>query len=154
MHDDTRLAIKIVVITATFIGLLMFIAWLTDPAMGQQPITRDLDMRLSARDGQVYGIADEGGILPIGVWQSQRLEMPRGGRSRLRAFHTYTNGGENLLFSYLQAQPERGGDGTEVAAIEFPGSAWVPLSGKGRLWELPGGDFRIVVKVVLVGGGQ
>jgi hypothetical protein len=152
MHDDTKLAIKIVVISATLIGLLMFIAWLTDPAMGQQPVTRDLDMRLSARDGQVYGIADEGGILPIGVWQVQLLQAQRGGRSRFYAFHTLTNGGENLLFSYRQGSPSRTNDGVEVNVIEFPGSAWVPLSGKGRLWELPGGDYRIVVKVALVGG--
>lgn len=153
MDNDTRFVIKVVAVIVTFVVLWSFIEWLTGPAMGKQPVTRDLDMRLSAHDGKVYGFIDESGTLPIGVWQSQWSETPRGGRSRLRVFHTHTNGGENLLFSFRQSQPMRGGDGTEVEAIEFPGSVWVPLSGKGRLWELDGGDYRVVVKVFLAGSG-
>ena len=148
LERDTVWLVKAIVIAAVLGLLLWFIVWLTDNRAGAaQPPTRDLVMLLSY-DGLV--LDGQSGTF-IGVWQAQNLSTERGQRGQIRAIHTVTNGGENLLFAYKRQPPTRTGrvGDFKLAVIEFPGSEWIPLSDTATGWEQDGFVLGIAVKVYL-----
>lgn len=139
---------------AAIIAALLLVLWLTitiDSALAApQPTTRRVEWLL-APDGLVYGGRDEGFILPIGQWSGQSLVGDRPIRGRNRVLRVTAAGGEDILFAYFVPPPSRSGSGEsfDMAAIEFPGSLWIPLSGRASGWQLDGNVLRISVLIYL-----
>ena len=139
---------KLAAIIAAFL-IIWALTFLIDSALAfPQPTTRDIEWLL-VPDGRVFGGRDEGLILQLGQWSGQILPGNRPIRSRVRAFRVTSAGGEDILFAYLVPPPSRTGAGEpfELAAMEFPGSLWIPISGQAYGQELDGGRIRISVRV-------
>lgn len=141
-------AAKLAAIIATFI-IIWVLTFLIDSTLAApQPTTRRAEWLL-APDGRVYGGWDEGFILPVGQWSGQSLVGERPIRSRNRVLRIVASGGEDILFAYFVPPPSRAGSGEpfDMAAIEFPGSLWIPLSGRASGWQLDGNVLRISVLI-------
>lgn len=138
---------KLVAFIAAFL-IIWALTFIIEAALAApQPTTRDIEWLL-VPDGRVYGGRDEGQILQLGQWSGQTLQGNRH-RSGLRAFRVVAAGGEDILFAYRVAAPSRTGAGEpfELAAMEFPGSLWIPISGQAYGQELDGGRIRISIRV-------
>lgn len=141
-------ACKLAAIIAAFL-IIWALTFLIDSALAfPQPTTRDIEWLL-VPDGRVYGGRDEGLILQLGQWSGQTLQGNRPYRNGGRVFRVVAAGGEDILFAYFVPPPSRTGAGEpfELAAMEFPSSAWIPISGKAYGQELDGGRIRISVRV-------
>lgn len=139
---------KLVAFIAAFL-IIWALTFIIEAALAApQPTTRDIEWLL-VPDGRVFGGRDEGLILQLGQWSGQALEGNRPYRNRGRVLRVVAAGGEDLFFAYFVPPPSRTGAGEpfELAAMEFPSSAWIPISGKAYGQELDGGRIRISVRV-------
>lgn len=157
IQRDTLWIIKALVI-ALVLGLLAaFLVWLTESGAGAtqfDPTTRMLDLRLVGRSHLTYEWPDAGLIQPSGEWSETKLPMPRVRSGRIRVLQVTSGWGDNLLVAILEGPPTRGNDeGWDVAVVDLPGSQWVPPSGRGQLWQLDGGSYRLMVRVALASQG-